>query len=150
MPVYGKTFIPPTFEFKGQRETGIIQYPSAPFPITEYKITNAWQDMVDGKYVLVFAGTLAIDPEQGVVIGLVESPRQYSQYLTPTKNGAICIIDMKGLRLVIRSAENNQTYYFDVPAQKFVNSLDEIVPTATVLPIQAIPIATMLPSYPYP
>jgi len=150
MPANGKTFVPPTFEFKGQRETGIIQYPSVPFPSTEYKITNAWQDMVDGKYVLVFAGTLANDPEQGVVIVLVESPRQYRQYLTPTKSGAISITDAKGLRLVIRSSDNNEIYYFDVPAQKFVNSLDEIVPTATALPTQTVPLATMTPSFPYP
>lgn len=149
-PANGKTFIPPTFEFKGQRETGIIQYPSVPFPSTEYEITNAWQDIVDGKYVLVFAGTLANDPEQGVVIVLVESPRQYRQYTTPTKSGAISITDVKGLRLVIRSLDNNRIFYFDVPAQKFVNSLDDIVPTATTLPTQAVPAATMIPSFPYP
>lgn len=150
VPANGKTFVPPTFEFKGQRDTGIIQYPSVPFPSTEYKITNAWQEMVDGKYVLVFAGTLVNDPEQGVVIVLLESPRQYRQYSTPTKSGAISITDAKGLRLIIRSSDNNRVYYFDVPAQKFVNSLDDIVPTATALPTQAMPIATMVPPYPYP
>jgi len=106
--------------------------------------------MIDGKYVLVFAGTLASDPEQGVVIVLVESPRQYRQYLTPTKSGAISITGAEGLRLVIRSSNNNETYYFDVPAQKFVNSLDEVVPTAPALPTQTVPLATMTPSSPYP
>ncbi|HNT24001.1 MAG TPA: hypothetical protein PKM21_06540 [Anaerolineales bacterium] len=150
MPENAKTFIPPTFEFDGQRETGIIQYPSVPFPSTEYKITNAWQDMINGKYVLVFAGTLASDPEQGVVVVLVESPRQYRQYLTPTKSGAISIADAIGFRLVIRSSDNNEIYYFDVPAQKFVNSLNEVVPTATALPTPTVPLETMIPALPYP
>jgi hypothetical protein len=53
------TFVPPTFELQGQRATGIIQYPSVPFPSTEFRITNAWQDLVNGQYVLVFVGTRA-------------------------------------------------------------------------------------------
>jgi len=150
MPGIHKTFIPPTFEFKEQRKTGIIQYPPVAFSSSEFIITSAWQDLVNGKYVLVFAGTLGSDPEQGVVIVMLESPRQTREYLTPTKSGAISITDVKGLRLVIRSLDNSEIYYFDVPAQKFVNSLDEIVPTATAVPTQTVPVATNTPSSPYP
>jgi hypothetical protein len=150
MPTNAKTFAPPTFEFEGQRETGIIQYPSVPFPSTEYRITNAWQDIVDGNYVLVFAGSLANDPEQGVVIVLLESPRQHRQYLTPTKSGVISIIGVEGLRLILCSSDNNETYYFDVPALRFVSSLDEIVPTATALPTQTTSSIAVTLSSPYP
>ena len=150
MPANVLTMIPPTFEFIGQRETGIIEHPSVPFSRTEYVITNAWQDMVDGEYVLVFAGTLATDPEQGVIIVFRESLRQFRRYSTPTKSGTISIVDTKGLRLIIRSSYNNLIYYFDVPAQKFVNSLDAIVPTATAFPTQTQPKATMVESSPYP
>ena len=147
-PETTRTYIaPPTFEIKGQRATGIIQYPSVPFSSMDYRITNAWQDLVNGEYILVFVGTLASDPEQGVVIVMVDPPRHTRQYLTPTRSGAISITDVVGLRLVIRSSSTGEIYYFDVPAQKFVSSLDEVVPTATTIPTRT---ATMTPPPLYP
>ena len=142
-----RTFVPPTFEFKGQRETGIIQYPSVPFSTSMYRITNAWQDLVNGEYVLVFVGTRASDPEQGVVIVMVDPPHLTGVYETPTRSGAISITDVAGLRLVIQSSSTGEIYYFDVPAQKFVSSLDEVVPTATTIPTRT---ATITPPPLYP
>jgi len=149
-PIIYQTFVPPTFEFDGQRETGIIQYPSVPFPSTEYKITNAWQDLINGKYVLVFVGTLASDPEQGIVIVIEASPRRVRQYLTPTKSGIIRITDAKDSRLVICSELGNEIYYFDVPTQTFVNSIDVVAPTSTATQSQTVPFATSTPPTPYP
>lgn len=150
IPTNVLTLVPPTFEFLGQSETGIIDYPSVPFSRTEFIITNAWQDMVDGEYVLVFAGTLADNPEQGVIIVYTNSHHQFRQYLTPTKSGTISIVDTNGLRLIIHSSEYDLIYYFDVPAQKFVNSLDAIVPTVTAFSTPTKPIATTTASSPYP
>ena len=140
-------FGPSTVEIEGQRETGIIQYPSVPFSTSMYRITNAWQDLVNGEYVLVFVGTRASDPEQGVVIVMVDPPHLTGVYETPTRSGAISITDVAGLRLVIQSSSTGEIYYFDVPAQKFVSSLDEVVPTATTIPTRT---ATITPPPLYP
>lgn len=144
------TFIPPTYQPKDQRITGIIQYPSVPFSSTEFKITNAWQEFVNGNYILVFAGVLATDPEQGLVLVIVDNPFHMEQYLAPSKSGEIQIIDAVDFRLILRSLETNEIYYFDVPAHRFVNSLKEIVPTATPFATQFEPDISGSPVPPYP
>jgi hypothetical protein len=149
MPNAGKNYIPPTFQIEGQRDTGIIEYPSSPFPSAEYIITNGWQELIDENYVTVFAGALTSNRKQGVLIVEMESPFRFRQYITPDQSGEIKISSAKGFRLVLVSS-NNKTYYFDVPAQRFVNSLDEIVPTITPFTYQSIPTLTATPVSPYP
>lgn len=150
-PARRSTFIPPTFTFNGQRETGIIENPSVPFSSMDFKITNAWQELVNGNYILIFAGSLAYDPDQGVLLLESELPGDSGEYLTPRKNGTIRIVKVKGLRLVLETLTND-IFYFDVPARRFVNSLDEIAATATPLPaISATPTPTLAtPALPYP
>jgi len=151
IPAKQSTFIPPTFTFKGQRETGIIENPSVPFSSMDFKITNAWQELVNGNYILIFAGSLANDPNQGVLLLESDIPGDSGGYLTPRKNGTIRIVMVKGLRLVLETPTND-LFYFDVPARRFVNSLDEIAATATPLPaISATPTPTLAtPTLPYP
>jgi hypothetical protein len=130
MPNASKQLVRPTYQVEGQRDIGIIEYPTNPFPSTEYVITNAWQELINGSYVTVFAGALANNPKQGMILVQMESPRRLRQYITPDQSGEIKISSAKGLRLVVVSS-NNKTYYFDVPAQRFVSSLNEIAPTIT-------------------
>jgi len=150
-PARRSTFTRPTFTFNGQRETGIIENPSVPFSSMDFKITNAWQELVNGYYILIFVGSLANDPDQGVLLLESELPGDSGGYLTPRKNGTVRIVRVKGLRLVLETPTND-IFYFDVPARRFVNSLDEIVPTATPLPaISATPTPTLAtPALPYP
>jgi hypothetical protein len=144
-----KPFIPPTFQVEGQRDLGIIEYPTNPFPSTEYVITNAWQELINGNYVTVFAGALGSNPKQGVIIVQMEAPRQTRQYLTPDQSGVTKITSAKGFRLVVETSDSKR-YYFDVPAQRFVSSMGEIVPTITPFTNQSMPTLTATPVSPYP
>jgi hypothetical protein len=114
-----RTFIPPTFQAEGERELGIIDYPTDPFIHTDYKITNAWQELINGNYITVFAGSLVSNPKQGIIIVQMETPRKTRIYLTPDQSGATKITSANRFRLVVETS-NSKTYYFDVPAQRFV------------------------------
>jgi hypothetical protein len=67
-------------------------------------------------------------------------------YPTPEKYGAVHIVQEAKFRLVLKT-DNENTFYFDVPAQKYVSSLTEIVPTITPIPS---PFTTITPVNPYP
>src|SRR5438105_12145752 len=47
---------------------GVIQSGQAPFPASEYAFVNQWQAKVGNQWVQVYAGTVADDPSQGVVV----------------------------------------------------------------------------------
>lgn len=144
-----RTYIPPTFQPGGERELGIIEYPTNPFIHTDYKITNAWQELINGDYITVYAGSLVSNPKQGIIIMQMETSGKTKIYLTPDLSGATKISSANGFRLIVLTA-NSRTYYFDVPAEKFVSSINEIVPTVT----QSIPKSTqgvtITPTTPYP
>jgi hypothetical protein len=117
----------------------------------DFKINNAWQELINGNYILIFAGSLARDPDQGVILVESDSPGGSGGYLTPGKNGAVRIVEVKGYRLVLET-QTKVIFYFDVPARSFVNSLDEVVSTATPRPIHTTtPTQVLAPSAsPYP
>ncbi|TET29677.1 MAG: hypothetical protein E3J69_13025 [Anaerolineales bacterium] len=103
-----------------------------------------WYEIVGREVILVFPGVSAQDPNQGVVIvtrsggsrGVDESWHE-----TPIKAGAIWIVDAVSERLILNS-DGGETFYFDVPGDRFVNSLSDVVPTITPRPI--IPTATLM------
>jgi len=105
----------------------------------------AWFENVGREVILVYPGVSTQDPSQGVIIvtrsggsrGMDESWHE-----TPVKSGSIKIVDAVGERLILDS-EGGDTFYFDVPADRFVNSLSEVVPTITARPI--IPTPTLMP-----
>jgi hypothetical protein len=103
-----------------------------------------WYEEIGDKRIIVYAGGLRDYPgvapgaSQGFVSIEVETLAGEElpgggDYLTPTKAGPVRIIDAKRDRLVLRS-DKGVTFYFDVPGRRFVSSLTEIVPTATVQP----------------
>jgi hypothetical protein len=53
---------------------------------------------------------------------------------SPIQAGELTITGAVGERLVLTS-EQGQTFYFDVPSLRFVDNLEEIVPTATPAPL---------------
>jgi hypothetical protein len=144
---------------------GPILVTDGPFPMgifegqgQEYKrsvaqINNRWQGIVDGEYVTIQAGALAKDPEQGVLfIWRTYAGREHhrvAMYLTPEKAGSIRTVDVQANRLILNT-EDGQVFYFDMPGERFVASLEEVVPTITPIPT-ALPTGTPYDPYnPYP
>jgi hypothetical protein len=115
---------------------------------------NGWFGLLDGYQVDLTAGALIGDPNQGAVYLFVAIPRSgvSELILTPTKHGGIRVVSEQNNRLMMISTDGT-TYYFDVPARRFVDSLTEMVPTATLLPTitpPSIPYPIPSPPTPYP
>jgi hypothetical protein len=96
---------------------------------------NAWFGLFNGLPVSIYAGALAWDPEQGAIFLFMELPKRgvEDRFLTPTKHGGVRVVSDQDNRLTLLSTDGT-TYYFDLPARRFVASLTEVVPTATPLP----------------
>jgi hypothetical protein len=116
---------------------------------------NGWSGIDNGNLVSVWVGSLIDDPQQGALHLMLTLPYRSNQeqFLTPEKVGALRIVAEQNNRLTLASA-NGATYYFDVPARRFVVSLSETVLTATPLPTYtpyAPPATAPIPTgYPYP
>jgi hypothetical protein len=119
---------------------------------------NGWSGIVDGNPVGIWAGSLIGDPQQGALHLMLTLPyRSYQErFLTDGKHGALRVIAEQNNRLTVVSGDGT-TYYFDVPARRFVSSLNDIVPTATPLPTytpyappSTMPIPTGYPNPEYP
>ena len=133
---------PPPFE------TGIFEgQPGAYYRPSEAKIENHWKGIVNGEQIIVMAGAWISDPDQGfiTVIDRYMSGRNY--FPSPTKSGALRIIDAQGARLVIQQANDRAVLYFDVPALSYVGSLEStVVPvTPTVIRNTIQPTTTPYP-----
>ncbi len=115
----------------------LVESGMAPFSPLIYLVRNHWYEVVNGKTIVVYAGLLTDEPgvssrgSQGIVI--VDNGGQWARFPTPTKAGAVRIVDAKGERLVLLS-DSGVTFYFDVPVQRFVSSLTDAAPTATPKP----------------
>lgn len=119
------TWTPPPFE------TGIFEgQPGAHFHSFEAKIENHWKGIVNGERIIVIAGAWISDPDQGFISVRGRYLRDQNYFLSPTKSGALRIIDTRGARLVIQQANDRTVLFFDVPALSFVSSLE-----ATVVPV---------------
>jgi hypothetical protein len=96
---------------------------------------NDWFGFVDGNSTTVYAGALLDEPDQGVVHLFINFRTRgfEEQILTPTKHGWVRVVSEKNNRLTLVSSDGT-TYYFDVPARRFVDSQSEVVPSATPLP----------------
>lgn len=155
------TFAPPVYDTPrptGTRESDIYQWSSG--KLLGLDTQNVWVGLVDGNEADVTAGALLSDPEQGAIYLVVSIPRGgvMEQILTPTKHGAVRVVSEQNNRLELVSTDGT-TYYFDVPARRFVNSRTEVVlsatPPATETPLPTPPsiwVSTLVPpTYnPYP
>jgi hypothetical protein len=137
-----------------QRRIGIFEGPT-PFRSTDIVLNNQWQEKINGFWVHVYAGSLFDNRDQGVIIVSVEGMKMGGRYLTPSQSGMVKITSASGYRLILET-EDGTVYYFDVPAQAFVESMDEIVPTLTPAPTYTPTISPCLeasstePATPYP
>jgi hypothetical protein len=132
--------------------TGIFEGQGQEYKPSVARINNRWQGIVDGEYVTIWAGAPTNDLEQGILfIWRTYAKREHSRgarYLTPEKAGSIRIVDVQANRLIL-STEDGDVFYFDVPGERFVSSLEEEVPTITPIPT-SLPTATAPPYNPYP
>jgi hypothetical protein len=133
--------------------TGIFEGQTGVFHSFEAKIENHWRGIINGDRVFVYAGAWVDDPSQGFIAVHIYPDKGHSAYgniyPSPTKSGALRIVDVRGSRLVVQQANDQNLLFFDVPSLSYVNSLDEtVVPrTPTAVPTTAQP--TINP-YPYP
>ena len=115
---------------------------------------NGWFGIANGHEIFLFAGSLLDDPEQGAIA----IPNE--EYLTPTRHGGVRVVAEQNNRLTLLAADG-ETFYFDLPARRFVSSLTEVVPTATPPPTKSpipplsctlmpLPIPYPMPSTPMP
>jgi hypothetical protein len=116
---------------------------------------NGWFGLINGYNISLYAGSLLDDPEQGAIVFLIFAPYPNieEKYLTPTLHGGVRVVAEQNNRLTLLAADG-ETFYFDVPARRFVASLTEVVPTATPPPTNT-PIpplsCTLMPApNPYP
>ncbi len=118
---------------------------------------NAWGGFNDGYRFVLYAGALQSNPDQGVVelVSNLPDGKRFEQLLTPSKHGALHVVSEQNNRLTLLAADG-KTFYFDVPARRFVASLTEVVPTATPYPtypphalLSSTPVLTSNP-YPVP
>jgi hypothetical protein len=103
---------------------GIFETGQAPLP-HDYVIENQWQTTLPNGHVRVYAGSLASDPSQGLVVVLTTSldlkQGTTQVYLTPAKTGPIRIFDSYGQQLSLIS-KGGALLTFDVSARQFVPS----------------------------
>ena len=97
-----------------------------------------WVGKIKEAYVIVYTGALRNDPAQGVVFVFPEDVGRWLKFLTPDQSGPVTITNFEGNRLTLMS-DKGVTVFFDVAAQKFMNSADEALPTATNTPYPPYP-----------
>lgn len=94
-----------------------------------------WEERTINGVIWVRGGQARELPVQGA-IRISSSTDSYTSDVvieSPVQAGALNIIDAVGERLILTS-EQGQTFYFDVPSQRFVDSLEEPIPSATPPP----------------
>jgi hypothetical protein len=96
---------------------------------------NGWFGLFNERPVNILAGSLVGDKDQGVIFIFMQLPeRGYLDLIkTPTRHGAVHVVSEQDDRLTLVSTDGT-TYYFDLPARRFVASMTGVVPSATPLP----------------
>lgn len=131
-----------------KRITGIIDNPSVPFPRSDFQISNAWQDFIDGGYLTIYAGALAKDSTQGVLLISHEGGKNSTIILSPYKNGSLTIAAYHNGLLIINTSTKYQ-FTFDLSMMAFVDIHGKaILPVPTSMP--PLQTQTAIPPYPPP
>jgi hypothetical protein len=103
-----------------------------PLPPEQYLIQNGWQQLVDDHLVQAFAGALAGDPSQGVVVvvtrawdlqtmqpDLVDEEVSVETFPSPLRLGSLRVVSAQGSVLGLVS-DQGIVLAFDVTARRFV------------------------------
>ena len=106
----------------------------------KYKFNGVvWQESTYNSVIWVMGGQALGVPKQGAVRVIIVPHGLHSTYQndviieSPEQAGELTITGAVGERLIVTS-EQGLTFYFDVPALRFIQSLEENVPTATAPP----------------
>lgn len=89
------------------------------------KVANGWRGIVDGQYMEVYAGAIAKDMKQGMVI-LVEHSTSWDpnygitnySFKTPSKHGMIAIIREENLKLTLQATDGTH-FIFDIKKRAY-------------------------------
>lgn len=111
-----------------RRVTGIVAEAPVQFPSAAYLGSNQWQGWLNGRWVQVYAGALGSDPTQGVLVVVAENGGGTDWVLAPAGSGKLTLSAETNNRLTVVSA-GGETYYFDVAAMAFADSLEQVLPT---------------------
>ncbi|MGQ0603730.1 MAG: hypothetical protein ACT4QE_18780 [Anaerolineales bacterium] len=100
-----------------------------------FNVQNAWFGIVSGILVTVFAGAPSSDQQQGMLkVSVILPYREFQgEFTTLDKQGSLSVVAEQNNRLILTSTDGT-TFYFDVPAMRFVSSLTEVASTMTPLP----------------
>jgi hypothetical protein len=93
------------------------------FALSQYTVVNSWLTTNRSRPVVVFAGALAGNAEQGVVVvvgcvGTVENPHSVHAYPTSAKDGALTLTASHGSELTLR-ATNGAVYLFNARTDQY-------------------------------
>jgi hypothetical protein len=115
--------------------TGIFTEGLAEYSKMGFDIKNGWRGELDGYPIRAAVGSLVSDSLQGVILVAWDLPGTPNAgvYETTRKAGYLEIASEQNKRLILQ-AEDGSIFYFDLPGQRFVASLDESVPTVTPRP----------------
>jgi hypothetical protein len=111
---------------------------------------NGWFGIWDGKVVGVYSGAWSTDPDQGVMAIFIDSGL-VGNFPTPTKHGGVRVVSEHDNRLTLVSTDGT-TYYFDIPAMRYVSSKTVFAPSITPPPKRTpVPSSSAIEtSTPYP
>jgi len=123
-----KGAVPPTTSALKSWPKGIFESEQAPI-CKRYVVKNRWQSDRGGKHVQIYAGNLAADPSQGLVVVLTTSAdlasRTVTEHLTPRNAGPVRIVDASASHLTLVSALGSM-WTFDIETLKFQDSLPPV------------------------
>ena len=102
---------------------GILQDVNGELPTSKDPLLNAWQGRVDGRFMTVYAGAQAGDPQQGILIVVTlkdASGAAFEQALlrAPGRSGAVRVVSADGPVLTVRAA-SGATFTFDAASRRF-------------------------------
>jgi hypothetical protein len=101
----------------------------------------SWEGWNYDSFITVWTGYTDKSPSQGVVrLEFFPHYRKYQNAIvikSPIQGGNLHIVGAAGERLIIQSEQGN-TFYFDVPSLRFVDSLETSVSTATPVPTETL------------
>jgi hypothetical protein len=109
-------------------------------PKQKYRFNRLiWEERTNIGVTWVRGGRVIETPDQGVIRVSIATNSYNSDVVieSPAQAGGLNITGAVGDRLILTS-EQGQTFYFNVPALQFVDSLEESVPAATPVPIPTL------------
>ena len=107
-----------------QIETGIFPGPEAMIRPSLMQVTNYWQGVVDGQVVMVFAGSVPDNPQQGLVVVATSSldpavgDIQFVARQAPGETGSLRVVSESG-GLVTLETPGGAQLIFSITARSF-------------------------------